>query len=248
MKKTVFFMMILAVVLAGCKKSTTKSEEMIYEDTNPIKMVLKDTHKIAVSSDYDINYEILNTDTIRVLRFKSKGVLEAINYGTDKVRISNGYNTQTVDVVVDLFTEPTFEFGCNSTRIRELFGAPSHQPVYMNDTVLAYRYTAPDGYSYSCGEIDFFFNRGHYFLSAVYTRPTVDYALEKYLKNNFTLDTIMGDTISIYRLKSDNTIVCEKSLTHNEWNEFILLYYKVNSTKSDANFLNNRPRSSKFLY
>ena len=93
MKKIVFLSMILAVLVTSCKKDDSKTTTLNYKDSDPIKMVFQDTHKIKVSSDYDITYEILNTDTIPVVRFESKGVLKALNMGTDKVRISNGYET-----------------------------------------------------------------------------------------------------------------------------------------------------------
>lgn len=239
MKKTLFFVMILAVMAVSCKKSDSNSKELNkelnYYDSDPIVMALSGPenpqhnfdHKIQVTSDYDITYTAINPDTLSVILVSGDGYLHGRNVGTAQVKMDNGFENRMVDVIVKLFIEPTFDFGCNSSKIRELYGSP-YRSQYIQDTILVYQYTAPAGYSYACGEMDFYFDKGEYYISSVYIKPSVDLMLDRYLTENFNLDTIYGDTLSIFRYKEDNTIRCEVSLTHNDWNEFLLVYYKGN--------------------
>ena len=246
MKKVLFFMTVLAILATSCSKKDNKSTSLNYYDTDPIELVLQGTHHINATADYDISYTILNTAPHKVLEMKGNGTLYGFNVGRDSVWISNGYEGKKVGVVVDLFTQPTFEFGCSSARLRELYGSPTVSGYV--DTVLIYKYTSETGYSYACGEMDFFLTNGAYYESDVYIRPSVEYLMNNYLNEKFTLDSIYGDTMEVYRYKLDNDIVCGKFASGNQWNEWCLFYIKLNGQKSVANILKRRPRSSKFLY
>ena len=245
MKKVVFFLIILAVLATGCKKK--KSKDLNYNDSDPIEMVLRGNHQIQASSDYDISYTALNPN-FTVIEVSNGGNIYGKNVGNARVKIDNSYDSRVVDVVVSLFRQPTFEFGCASSRIRDLYGRPFESGYLPGDTILCYRYTASNGYSYACGEMDFFFLNGSYYESDVYIRPSVEYLLNNYLNDNFRLDTILGDTLSVYRYKLDESIICGKFASHNQWNEWCLFYIQLNQEKSLANILKRRPRSSKFLY
>ena len=172
MKKTVFFLIILALLATGCKKK--KSKDLNYNDANPIVMALSGPehnpsipphhfdHLIQVTSDYDITFKAINPNNLSVISVSSDGYIHGINVGEAKVKIDNSYESRVVDVIVKLFIEPTFEFGCASSRIRDLYGRPFESGWLPGDTILCYRYTASLGYSYACGEMDFFFhNRQH---------------------------------------------------------------------------------------
>ncbi len=247
MKKTLFFMMILAVLATGCKNNK-KSKSLNYSDSNPISMVLQGNHQIAASSDYDISYSAINSDPhIEVITVSGSGKIHGKNVGTAQVKIDNSYESRVVDVIVDLFIEPTFEFGCNSERIRQLYGRPFNSAII--DTLLIYQYTASHGYSYACGEMDFFFYNGAYYEADVYIRPDVEYLLDSvYLKENFNYHSTVGDTLDIYKYKNDTTIICGKFDSHNQWNEFCLFYYRSNATNSLDKALKALPRSSKLRY
>lgn len=259
MRKTLFFMMILAVLATGCKNNK-KSKSLNYSDSNPISMVLQGNHQIAASSDYDISYSAINSDPhIEVITVSGSGNIYGKNVGNAKVSLSNGYEEMTVDVNVALFTQPTFEFGCSSERIRALYGRP-YNSGYNPEGKLVYQYTGSQGYSYACGEMDFFFNNGAYEESDVYIRPSVSYLLNNYLTENFnhyadindtipiseTQDTII--TLSVYKYKQDENIICGKRLALNQWNEILLFYFRNDPEKALDNSLKMRPRSSKFLY
>ncbi|MBQ2499284.1 MAG: hypothetical protein II523_04650 [Bacteroidales bacterium] len=260
MKKTLFFMIILAIFATGCKKDK-KSKSLNYNDSNPIVMPLSGPttefdHKIQVTSDYDITYTAINNSNYSVVSVSNDGYIHGKNVGSAKVGISNGYENLTIDVNVDLFIEPTFEFGCSPSHVRDLYGAPINAG-YNTEGNLVYQYTTNHGYSYACGEMDFFFNDGSYYESDVYIRPSVEFLLDNYLTENFDFaydvqDTISPDTIitvSVYKNKLDEDIICGKRPSLNQWNEILLFYFRHEDTAKDIErALYIRPRSSKLRY
>ena len=261
MKKTLLFMLILALMATGCKKKRALN----YNDTDPIVMALSGPehiqnlpdhyfdHQIQVTSHYDITYSAINPNNIEVIKVSNDGYIHGKNVGQAKVRIDNGYEERVINVVVDLFRQPTFEFGCSSNRIKSLYGNP-YASGMNGDTILVYQYTTQHGYSYACGEMDFFFYNGGYYEADVYIRPTVEYLLNNYLTENFNYrsfiyDTALyADTLFVYKHKIDTTIVCGKFKSHNQWDEFCLFYYQSAAANSLDRALKNLPRSSKLRY
>ena len=227
MKKLLFISIISFAILAtGCKKDKSKALE--YNDSNPINMVLRGEHQISATSEYDITYKSLNETVVTVTK---TGKLYGKNVGEAQVKLDNGYESKTIDVIVDLFTEPTFEFGCNTNRIRTLYGTP-YAAGYA-DTILVYQYTANNGYSYACGEMDFFFTDGKYIEADLYIRDGVEYLLENYITENFNpMDTIylhLSETDSVltfrYRNKVEDHVILGKYPSGNQYNETLLFYY-----------------------
>lgn len=216
-----------------------------YNDLDTIHIVLRGNYQIQASSDYPIIYTVINYDpNDHVISVSSDGIITGLNVGTAGLRISNGYEEITVDVIVDLFQEPTFEFGCSANRIIELYGNPYN--VVINNTELLYQYTGPQGYSWACGEMDFIFHEDSYFESDVYIRSSVEYLLNRYLEENFNYDTMFSnDTLDIYRHKLDNSIVCGKFDPHNQWNEICLFYIKLDVYKTFESVLMERQGFSK---
>lgn len=246
MKKTLFFMLILALLATGCKRDK-KSKSLNYNDSNPISMVLRGHHQIQASSDYDISYTAINENpNIEVITVTGGGNLYGKNVGTAKVKVDNSYENYMIDVVVDLFRQPTFEFGCSTSRIKSLYGNPFNSAII--DTILVYQYTADGGYSYACGEMDFYFIDGKYYESDVYIRPDVEYLLNNYLTENFNYIHTLGDTLDVYKHKIDTAVICGKFASHNQWDEFCLFYYRSNPTNSLDKALKALPRSSKLRY
>ncbi len=179
MKKVLFYMIILAVLATGCKKDE-KSKSLDYSGSANVTIALRDSFRLPVSSDYDISYSSSDNMYVTV---SSDGVVYGKNVGSADVTMSNGFESITVRVDVDLFIEPTFEFGCAPSHIRALYGSP-YQSGYNPDGILVYQYTANQGYSYACGEMDFFFDEGSYYESDVYIRPSVEFLLDNYLTDN----------------------------------------------------------------
>ena len=264
MKKILLVLtLVIMIVATGCNKNK-KSKSLNYNDSNPIVMALSGTthqfdRKIQVSSDYDITYTAVNDPNYPVITVTSDGYIHGKNVGTAKVDISNGYESMTVDVEVDLFIEPTFDFGCSVDKIYSLYGAP-YQWGTNSEGILVYQYTSYYGYSYACGEMDFFFNEEGYYESDVYIRPTVEYQLNNYISDNFNHindynDTIVSPytsqdtiiTVSLYRSKYDSHVICGKRPALNQWREILLYYFKVEDNDL-AKSLYIRPRSSKLRY
>lgn len=250
MKKTLFFMIVLAIFATGCKKE--KSKSLDYSGPSTVTIALRDYYKLPVSSEYNITYSTSNDMYVTV---SADGTIYGKNVGKADITISNGYESRIISVDVDLFIEPTFEFGCSPSHIRELYGSP-YNSGYL-DTILVYQYTASQGYSYACGEMDFYFINGNYYESDVYVRSSVEFLLDNYLTENFEFmydvnDTISPDTIvtvSLYKNKLDQEIICGKRLAMNQWNEILLFYFKHKDTSKDlAKSLYIRPRSSKLRY
>lgn len=233
MKKVLILLAVLAIFAAGCKKKE-KSQSLNYYDSDPISMVLREYRGINVSSDYDISY---STSDDLLLEVSGRGLLYGKGVGEAQVTMSNGYESKTVGVVIDLFQEPSYEFGCPPSRIRELFGDP-RETGYNDDGYLVYNYFKPNSYDpYACGQRLFYFDDNKYFRAYYLINPQVDVRLEQYLNQKFIpVDTVLGvinegDTDSIpfyiYKSRIDETIICEKFETGNINNEFGLIYYQL---------------------
>ena len=262
MKKVLFFMMVLAILVTSCSKD--KSKSLDYYDGNPIEMVLQGEHTINVSSDYDISFTAIN-EGVEVITVDGNGKLFGKNVGNAKVWISNGYEGKTVDVVVSLFREPTFEFGCNSERIRQLYGAPYYS-AYVQDTLLVYQYTNQTAYGFysaACYQMLFYFYNQHYIESDLYIRKDynnpllINYLDENfdyfftipnyYYDNNITHDSVPA---TIYKSKFNENVRCGRFEHSNTYDDICLFYYTVTDDAKNEreNSLNRVPRSSKFLY
>lgn len=239
MKKVLVLLAVLALIATGCKKKE-KSKSLDYNDSNPIPMVLREHRGINVTSDYDISY---STSNDLLLEVSGSGVLYGKGVGEAQVTMSNGYESKTVDVKIDLFQEPSYEFGCSPSRIKELFGQP-RESGYNDDGYLVYNYYKPGAYDpYACGQRLFYFDDNKYFRAYFLINPQVDTRLEQYLNQKFIpIDTVLGvitedDTDSIpfyiYKSKLDETIICEKFETGNTNNEFGLIYYHYEEEDDD---------------
>lgn len=235
MKNTFVLIAILAIFATGCKKE--KSKSLNYNDANPITIALRDNHLINVSSNYDISYSSSDENVATV---SQNGNIYGKNVGNAQVTLSNSYESKTVDVNVDLFVEPTFEFGCNKQRIKDLYGEPYNSGSTPSG-LYVYQYTQKtnDGYySYACGEMDFFFNNNAYIEAQLYIRKNLDILLDKYIDDNFILyDTVQqitnNDTVDcyLYRNKFDETVTMGKFPSGNQYDETVLYYYQPDDTK-----------------
>ena len=235
MRKTLIVLaLIMAVLATGCKKND-KSKSLNYSDANPITIALRDYHQISVTSDYDLSFSSSNNLYVTV---SGDGVIYGKNVGNADITISNGYESKNVPVKVDLFIEPTFEFGCSPSHINSLYGSP--YAIQSNDSILRYIYTAYNGYSYACGQMDFLFLNQQYIESQVYIREGVEYLLDNYINENFNAidttliyNTFVEDSVVcyVYRNKIDQTIILGKYDSGDQWNETFLFYFQ--STPSE---------------
>jgi len=230
MKNTFLLIAILAIFTTSCKKE--KSKSLNYNGSNTITIALRDNYQINADSDYDISYSTSNSNIVTV---NQNGLIYGKNVGQAQVTLTNSYESRTVGVNVDLFVEPTFEFGCNTQRIKNLYGSPYNSGTTQSG-LLVYQYTQKtnDGYySYACGEMDFFFSSGAYVEADLYIREGLDVLLNNYIDENFILyDTVQQiineDTVDchLYRNIIDPTISMGKLPSGNQYNETILYYYQ----------------------
>lgn len=235
MKKTLFLMVIIAALATGCNKS----KNLDFKDTDPLQIALRDNYKVNVSSDYDITFTSANPLVVE----PKDGKLYGKNVGSTQITMDNGYKSMTVGANVSLFIQPTFEFGCSSSRIKSLYGNP-YQSGYNDAGTLVYVYTmkTDEGYySWACGEMDFFFNDGKYIEADLYIRNGVDYLLENYLTENFNpVDTVylhLTETDSVltclYRNKVEEHVILGKYPSGNQYNETLLFYYHESENRLD---------------
>lgn len=232
MKKTfIILALVLAVFATGCKKNE-KSKALSFNGKNPFTMALRDTTALPVDSEYDVSVTSANNNVVKPY---SGSTVIAKNVGQTVITISNGYETVNVDVEVDLFIEPTFEFGCNPGYITSLYGSP--YAIKTEDDAMRYIYTGKYGYSWACGQMDFLFDEEDKYIEAqVYIREGLDLLLGNYINSNFNpLDTItiynpiMEDSVACYRYrnKEDQSIIMGKYYSGDQWNETFLFYGKV---------------------
>lgn len=217
------------------KTFTTDSVQIYYNDADTINIVLREEYHVDVTSECALAFA--SSDDL-ILSILDNGCIYGKNIGQARLTIYNSYKSMTVVVNVNLFREPTFEFGCSPNYISELYGEP-FQSGYNNEGMLVYRYTSNQGYSYACSEMDVFFEYGCYIESDLYIRPSCEILLDNYLNENFDhiydyYDTIVNPnssqntivTVSIYKNKFDEDVYCGKRLAMNSWNEILLYYFK----------------------
>ena len=232
MKNTFLLIAILAILTTSCNKKE-KSKSLNYSGSNTVTIALRDNYQINADSDYDISYSTSNSNVVTV---SQNGLIYGKNVGQAQVTFTNSYESRTVDVNVDLFVEPTFEFGCNTQRIKNLYGSP-YNSGNTSSGLLVYQYTQKTDYgyySYACGEMDFFFSSGAYVEADLYIREGLDALLNNYIDENFILyDTVQqiahnNDTVDcyLYRNKIDPTVTMGKFQSGNQYNETILYYYQ----------------------
>ena len=248
MKKTLLFMLILALMATGCKKKRALN----YNDSDPISMALLDYHQIQASSHHDISYTAINSNpNATIIEVNSDGLIYGKNVGRAKVKLDNSYEERVIDVIVNLFREPTFSFGCSVSKIASLYGTPKNedQGWLPGDSIFYYRYLWGSNItSWTCPEVDFFFKNGAYYEADAYIKYDFEDLLNNYLTDNFNYYTTLGDTLDVYKYKKDTTIICCKFASHNPWNEWCVFYYKNEPANSLDRALKNLPRSSKLRY
>ena len=74
--------------------------------------------------------------------------------------------------------------------------------------------------------MQFLFWQESYTQANVYIKQDFDLLLSNYLENNFDLITITNENSYVFRSKIDNSIICEKRLNANQYDDVLLMYYK----------------------
>lgn len=220
-KKYAILLIAIALITTACNK---KNQDLNYNGANPIKIALRDTLKLDIKSDYDVT---LTSDNERDVAVIDGNSIYGKNVGSANVKMDNGYKNLTVPVTVDLFIEPSFNFGCSMSDIINDFGEPDYS--YGDSTIVYGNANNNNNFvSYTCTQMNYFFNDGAYYMSSVYIKKLVDFQLDKYLDDHFVFDSIFTtDSIEyfMYHGKDDIHLKCDKIEGVNDWNDNCLFYY-----------------------
>lgn len=231
MKKTQILLIVAAALLAtSCNK---KSKDLNYNGENPIVMALLDTIQPDIDSDYDV---MMTSDNNNIVTILKNGSVCGKNVGETNINMDNGYNKLTIPVNVELFIEPTFDFGCSADEIIKHHGEPDFR---FGDSIIVYGNSNNNNMfvSYACTQMVFYLNNNaKYYESDVYIKKELDYLLNKYLEDNFIFDTIITNDDKeyfYYHNKADSGIMCGKVKDVNQWEDTCLFYYRANGHKKN---------------
>lgn len=183
MKKIALILSFVCLFLASCKDNSIK-----YNGPDVINMVLRDTLTLDATSDDPLHYK---SDNERYVTVSQNGKVFGKNVGRANIIISNTENELTIPVNVNLFEEPTLNFGASTKYIKSLYGEPKYN---FGDSVYVYG-GGEDWYSASVWEMNFFFNDDKYYESDLYIRNDLDLLLTKYLDENYFYFQALNDTI-----------------------------------------------------
>jgi hypothetical protein len=177
MKKLVFILAVVALVLTGCSKdeepdviSLKVSEKTLYHD---------DEYQIEATSKGAITYAVENEYHAKV---SETGLVTAKFVGETNILLSNGEDSKTFKVIVkpqsNLYSEPDVKFGDSKSSIIAKFGTPETE---SGNSILY------DDYSNSAPIVMFSFDSSNKLTSyavmvkSMYSSILADFLLERYL-------------------------------------------------------------------
>lgn len=236
MKKILLLGLIFIMFLSACKKDDNKSSAITNNGPTSVNVALRGNYQLNVTSDMSLSYYSDNTLYATV---SNTGLVTGKNVGNNNIIVSNDRESISIPVSVDLFIQPTLDFTTSKAKIKSLYGEPNYN---YGDTVYIYK-TEGYGYSYSCWQMDFFFNHdGRYIESDVYIKNDFESLLNDYVNKNFhPYDTIIGnDSLTYYIFmnaptEEASTVKMGKLLNANQWNDILLFYYPFNHNQKDDN-------------
>lgn len=189
MKKIALLLLSLCLI-CSCKRNKDDNYDIKYDGSNSIEIVLREKLKIDATSDEPIQYY---SDNELIAKVTADGIIEGINIGEANITLSNSQKQLTIHVVVNLFEEPTLDFGKAQDYIKGIYGEPTHT---FGDSV--YRYGGgevhpDDWYSFTVWQMDFFFIDNQYVESDVYISKDWDLRLNEYLEQ-YSYRGVVSDT------------------------------------------------------
>ncbi len=235
MKKIALISLFTCMFFASCNNYKIK-----YDGPDAINIVWRESISLNADSDDPLHYR---SDNERNVTVSENGVVYGKNVGKANVTLYNTENELTIPVTVDLFEEPTLNFGASTSEIKSLYGEPKYN---FGDSVYVYG-GGQDWYSPSVWEMNFFFSNDQYYEADLYLRNDLDILLTKYLEENFfyynTLtDTLNGEikTIYIYLDTEDPRfadVIVGKQYNVGKYQDILLIY-----APSEALDINSRSR------
>lgn len=189
--KKITLLLIGLCLLCSCNRNKNKDYSINYNGSKDIEIVLREKLKIEATSEDPIQYYSENE---LVAKVTSDGIIEGINIGETDIKLSNTKEELTIHVDVNLFEEPTLEFGESQDYIKKIYGEPTYA---FGDSV--YRYGGgevhpDDWFSFTVWQTDFFFKDNQYIESDVYLSKEWEPRLNEYLEK-FSYQGVISDTV-----------------------------------------------------
>ena len=190
-KVSLILSLLIAIIISSCKNNSKDdtNNTIEYSGPNVINIVLKESLALNATSQEQLQY---HSDNERNVTISNDGVIFGKNVGEANITVSNTENKLTIPVIVNLFEEPTLNFGASTKEIRAIYGEPKRN---FGDSV--YVYGQEQGwYSYAVWEMNFFFNKDKYYESHLYIRNDLDYLVSKFLDENYFYYNELTDTLN----------------------------------------------------
>lgn len=172
MKKIAFVLLFTCIVFSSCKNDSIK-----YKGPDVINIVLQERYNIDADSKEPIVY---SSDNNLIVDIIGDGTILGKNVGEANVTLSSESDELSISVIVSLFEEPSFNFYCSPSYIKDLYGAPRIE----TDSVFVYG-GSEDWYSFAVWEMDFFFKNKQYVEADLYIEKDLEIRVDEYLNSNF---------------------------------------------------------------
>lgn len=184
MKKIALFLLGITILLSACKPKN--KYEIDYDGPNEINITLTEEYNLNISSDDPLTFY---SDNEIIATVSPSGVVKGKNIGEANIIASNSQNSITIKVVVSLFEEPTLNFYCKPSYIKELYGTPRRE----TDSVYIYG-GSEEWYSFAVWRMDFFFINKQYVEADLYIRKDLEIRIDEYLNENYIYKNKFTDT------------------------------------------------------
>ena len=232
MKKIAFILLSACIVFSSCKNDSIR-----YKGPDVINIVLQERYNIDADSKEPIVY---SSDNNLIVDIVGDGTILGKNVGEANVTLSSESDELSIPVIVSLFEEPSFNFYCSPSYIKDLYGAPRIE----TDSVFVYG-GSEDWYSFAVWEMDFFFKNKQYVEADLYIRKDLEIRVDEYLNSNLFYRNKVKDedtniTYDIY-LNNENpenaTVLVGKIKDAGPYKDICLFYipyeHKRNSNYND---------------
>lgn len=189
MRKIALF--LIGLCLFSSCKNKKEDNTIKYVGPKTIDIVLQEKYKIEAKSKGDISFYSENEI---IAEISPDGTITGKNIGTTNIKLSTTEDELSIPVVVNLFEEPTLNFGASLKEIKDLYGTPQ----YSGDNVIRYgggEVHPDEWYSFTVWMMDFFFIDDEYVEADVYIDNDWKGRLNEYL-NKYSYKGLFNDTLN----------------------------------------------------
>ncbi len=221
--------MFACIVFSSCNNDSIK-----YKGPDVINIVLQEKYNIDADSKEPIVYSSDNNLIVDIIDDRT---ILGKNIGEANVTLSNTSDELSIPVIVSLFEEPSLNFYCSLSDIKDLYGTPRIE----TDSVFVYG-GSEDWYSFAVWEMDIFFIDKKYVEADLYIQKDLEIRIDEYLnekfffKNQFT-DTDSNITYDVY-LNDENpenaTVLVGKIKDAGPYHDVCLFYIPYEHTRGSV--------------